>query len=115
MPAADVPAYAGRTDEGRRIVIELNDDRVVLVHAAVDFYDCETFGEVGPIRVHKHAGARVDSKGRFAFTAGDRAESVVVKGTIAGGRATGTLRVAGTIATGQQCRSHTLRFSARQR
>jgi hypothetical protein len=110
--AADVPVYAGRTDEGRRIVIEVKDRRVALVHAGVDFYRCAQFGEVGPLRVHVRPAAAVGRTGRFSFSAGERAETVNVKGRITGRRMTGTLRVSGTIATGQECHSHTLRFSA---
>jgi hypothetical protein len=113
--AADVPVYAGRTDERRRIVVEVKDKRVALVHAGVDFYRCAQFGDVGPLRVHVRPAAAVGHTGRFSFSFGDRAETVIVKGRISGRRLSGTLTVSGTIATGQQCHSHTLRFSAAAR
>jgi hypothetical protein len=115
VAAALAPAYGGRTDEGRRIVVEVERGRVVLVHAAIDSYVCATFGEVGPLRVHARANARVDGKGRFSLRVGERAETVIASGTVTARNASGSLRVRGTIATGQKCQSHTLHFSARPR
>jgi hypothetical protein len=88
---------------------------VVLVHAAVVAYECDVFGDVGPLRVHARVSARVDSRGRFAVESGDRAETVILRGTLTARRATGTLRVSGTIATGRRCESQTVRFTARPR
>jgi hypothetical protein len=113
--AADAPVYAGRTEEARRIVIEVKDRHVVLVHAAIDDYQCEQFGQIGPLRIHARANAQVDSRGRFSLRVGDRAETVIATGTITSERAIGTLRVVGTIATGQRCKSHTLSFRAHSR
>jgi hypothetical protein len=113
--AAFAPSYGGRTEEHARLVIETSKSRVVLVHARVDDYECETFGQVGPIRVHARANEKPTSAGRFSFTTGDRAHRVTVRGTITPARATGTIRVRGTIATGRSCDSGPLRFAARPR
>jgi hypothetical protein len=115
IAAALAPASAGRTDEGRRVVLETKRDRITLVHAALNFYECEQFGDIGPLRIHSHANARVDRKGRFALKTGERAEMVTLRGKLSRTRASGTLSVSGTIATGQECHSHTLRFSAHAR
>jgi hypothetical protein len=88
---------------------------VVRVDAAVERYECEQFGDIGPLRIHARARARIDGRGRFALTSGTRAERVSVTGTVTSRGATGTLRVRGTIATGQRCASPALRFSARPR
>jgi hypothetical protein len=115
VAAALAPAYGGRTDEGRRIVIEVARGRVVLVHSELNSYVCRTFGEIGPLRVHSHASARIDKHGRFSLKVGEPAEMVIARGTVTNQTAAGTLRVSGTIATGQECHSHTVRFVAHAR
>ena len=111
------PAYVGRTDEGRRIVVETRGGKIDLVHAAVDTYNCEQFGEIGPIRVHERpAKAGVNrSTGKTSFSTGPSAQQLTFKGTFTSTKLTGTIRVRGSIATGQGCTSGTLRFSARSR
>jgi hypothetical protein len=115
IAAALAPAYAGRSEDGHRVVIETKHGRIVLVHAALQYYECEQFGDIGPLRIHSHPDGRVDSRGRFKLKIGERAETVTLRGKLSRTRASGTLSVSGTIATGQQCHSHTLRFSARAR
>ena len=41
VAAALAPAYGGRTDEGRRIMIEVERGRVVLVHSELNSYDVQ--------------------------------------------------------------------------
>jgi hypothetical protein len=114
--AALAPSYAGRTDEGRRIVVETTGaSTVTLVHAAIASYECERFGDVGPLRIHARARARVTRTGRFSLTYRDGVERTTVRGTLTPKKATGTLRVTGTIATGERCASKPLRFRATPR
>jgi hypothetical protein len=111
------PTYVGRTDEGRRIVVQTNGSGVELVHAGVDDYDCLQFGQIGPIRVHERpAKAGVNrSTGKASFSIGPSAQRLSFNGTFTSTKLTGTIRVRGSIATGQSCSSRTLKFSARSR
>jgi hypothetical protein len=114
--AALAPAYAGRTDEGRRVAVATSGRRVTRVVGTVVDYECERFGRIGPLRVSVRARARPDRRGRFSFVAGERAERVGVAGTFqANGTITGRVRVSGTIATGERCVSPIVRFRARER
>ena len=110
------PAYAGRTDESRRLTIAVRDGRVTRVATTVDDYECDQFGQIGPLRVRVEANARINRRGRFSFVAGERAERIGVAGTLrANGNATGRVKVSGTIETGQRCASPIVRFRARAR
>jgi hypothetical protein len=112
---ADAVPYTGHTTEGRPIVVEVRGRVVVRVRATVERYPCETFGDVGPVVVREAVHARIARDGRFHFTAGEPAQRVTVAGRLRrAGRGTvrGTLRVRGSIATGQRCASATLRFVA---
>jgi hypothetical protein len=111
---ADAIPYVGRTTEHRRVVIDVRGRDVVGVRAGITRYSCATFGDVGPLVVRETGRARVGAGGRFAFTAGEPAQRVTVTGVVRrhARRVTGTLRVRGSIATGQRCASATLRFSA---
>jgi hypothetical protein len=99
-----------RTSEGRRVVLTLRAGAVVHVRAGLQHYRCETFGDIGPVVVAHRGRARVAADGSFRFIAGEPAQRVVITGRLAGRRATGRLRLHGTIATGQRCSSATLRF-----
>jgi hypothetical protein len=114
---ADAVPYTGHTIEGRRIVVEVRGHAVVGVRAGVRRYPCATFGDVGPLVVRETGRAAIGIAGRFAFRAGEPAQRVIVTGTLRRRthRITGTLRVRGSIATGQRCASATLRFSAARR
>jgi hypothetical protein len=110
--AASVP-YVGHTSEGRRIVLEVRGRTVVHVRAGLRHYRCETFDDVGPVVVAEGGRAHIARDGRFAFAAGEPAQRLLVRGRLrAGGVVRGTLRVQGTIATGQRCASAALRFRA---
>jgi hypothetical protein len=112
---ADAVAYTGHTIEGRRIVVQVRGRLVVHVRATVERYPCKTFGDVGPVTVSEPGRARIARDGRFRFVAGPDAGRVTVAGRVRrarGGSVRGTLRLKGTIATGQSCASATLRFSA---
>jgi hypothetical protein len=110
---ADAVPYTGHTIEGRRITVQVRGRAVVAVRAAVSRYACETFGDVGPLRVSERGRAAIARDGRFRFVAGEPAQRVTLTGRVRrGGRLSGTVRVRGTIATGQRCASLTLRYSA---
>jgi hypothetical protein len=112
---ADAVAYTGRTAEHRRAVVEVRRDAVVRVRATVEHYSCETFGEIGPLALEAPGRAPIARDGSFRFVAGPAAQRLTVLGhRRPGGRLTGTLRVRGTIATGQRCASLTVRFTARR-
>ena len=105
----------GRTEEGRPLRVENDGARVTRVKGSVLAYACDEFGDVGPVRFDVRVRARVDRRGRFSFVVGDRAERVGVAGYLRhrGKLATGRVRMAGTIATGQRCESETVRFRLR--
>jgi hypothetical protein len=115
---ADTVTYTGHTAEGRRIVVEVRDRAVIAVRAGIDHYRCATFGEIGPVVVvHRHLHAHIAADGRFALSAGAPSERLRVTGRVHAGRrrVTGTVRLIGSIATGQRCVSATLRYTAAAR
>jgi hypothetical protein len=113
-PAA---SYAATTSEHRRIVVEVRGRVVVGVRVGITRYPCVTFGDVGPLVVSETGRAPIGRDGRFTFTAGEPAQRLTVAGVLR--RRTraiaGTVRVRGSIATGQRCGSATLRYGATQR
>ena len=113
---ADTVPYTGHTTEHRRIVISVRARSVVAVRPLAGFgaYRCDTFSDVGPLVVRERVRARIDARGRFVLTAGPEAQRLRVAGVVRAraGRITGTVRLRGTIATGQRCASATLRFTA---
>lgn len=113
---ADAVPYTGHTTEHRRIVVDVRGRSVVAVRLGIARYRCETFGDIGPVLVRETGRARIGSDGRFTFRAGEEARRVIVRGVLRRRthRVTGTVRVVGSIATGQRCASGTLRFAARR-
>jgi hypothetical protein len=109
---ADAVPYTGHTIDGRRIVVQVRGRAVVGVRASPARYRCDTFGDVGPVHVSERGRAAIAADGRFRFVAGEPAQRVTLAGRLRGGRLSGTLRVRGTIATGQRCASLTLRWTA---
>ena len=115
IAAALAPAYSGRTDERRPLRVDVANGRVTRVKGSVRAYECQAFGDVGPVRFDVRVRARVDSRGRFSFVTGNRSERVGVSGRLHGTSATGRVRLTGTIATGQRCESPAIRFRLRAR
>jgi hypothetical protein len=113
---ADAIPYTGQTTEHRRIVVEVRGRDVVGVRAGIAHYPCATFRDVGPLVVRVTGRARIGAGGRFTFTAGEPAQRITVRGVLRrhARRVAGTVRVRGSIATGQRCASATLRFTARR-
>jgi hypothetical protein len=110
---ADAVPYTGHTIEGRRVTVQVRRRAVVGVTATVARYRCETFGDVGPLRVRETGRAAIGADGTFRLTAGEPAQRVILTGRVRrAGTMVGTLRVRGTIATGQRCASATLRYTA---
>ncbi|HMJ34397.1 MAG TPA: hypothetical protein VK501_10815 [Baekduia sp.] len=110
---ADAVPYTGHTIEGRRIVVQVRGRVVVGVRVTVSRYPCDTFGDVGPLPVSESGRAAIAKDGRFRLVAGEPAQRVTLTGLLrSDGRLSGTLRVRGTIATGQRCASATLRYTA---
>lgn len=111
---ADAVPYTGHTTEHRRVVVDVSGRSVVAVRVGVLRYRCETFGDVGPMVVREAGRARIGADGRFVFRAGETAQRVTVRGVLRRktGSVTGTVRVVGSIATGQRCASGTVRFTA---
>lgn len=98
------------TDEGRRVTITVRERRVTRVRGTVERYECDEFGDVGPIRFDVRPRARVDRRRRFSFVAGERAQRIGIAGYVRRRSARGRIRIAGTIATGQRCQSPTIRY-----
>jgi hypothetical protein len=111
--AAAVP-YVGHTTEHRRIVVDVRGRTVTEVRVGITRYPCADFGDVGPLIVRAAGRAAIGRDGRFGFTAGEPAQRVTVTGVVRRRthRITGTVRVRGSIATGQRCASGVLRFVA---
>jgi hypothetical protein len=94
-------------------VLQVRGRAVVDVRTQLAKYPCDTFGDIGPLVVREAGRATIARDGRFRFTAGEPAQRLTLTGRLGtGGRISGTLRVRGTIATGQRCASATLRFTA---
>ena len=105
--AALAPAY---TDEGRRITVYASKNRVTRVKGTVANYQCDRFGNVGPVRFDVKVRARIDRRGRFSFVTGNRAERIGIAGYVKRRKAHGRIRMSGTIGTGEPCRSATIRY-----
>jgi hypothetical protein len=115
--APPLVSYSGRTAEERRIVVDVRGRAVVAVRAGIGRYPCAAFGDVGPLVVREAGHARIGSDGRFTFTAGEIAQRIAVTGVLRRRTHTiaGTIRVRGSIATGQRCASATLRYTVTRR
>ncbi|HEY6761696.1 MAG TPA: hypothetical protein VI318_19500 [Baekduia sp.] len=111
---APIVAYAGQTAENRRIVVRVRGRTVVGVSTRVVAYPCATFGDVGPVVVSERMDARIGRDGRFRFTTGEVAQRLTVAGVLRTRtrEIAGTVRLHGSIATGQKCASATLRYRA---
>jgi hypothetical protein len=111
---ADTVPYVGQTTEHRRIVLDVRGRTVIKVRVGITRYSCADFGDIGPLIVGERGRAAIGRDGRFRFAAGEPAQRVTITGVLrrATHRITGTVRVRGSIATGQRCASGTLRFVA---
>lgn len=111
---ADVVPYVGQTTEHRRIVVDVRGRAVIEVRVGVTRYPCADFGDVGPLVLRERGRAAIDRDGRFRFVAGEPAQRVTITGILRRRthRITGTVRMRGSIATGQKCASAALRFVA---
>jgi hypothetical protein len=111
---AFAPVYSARTDESHRLTIAVHHGRVTRVATTVVRYECDQFGDVGPLHIRVEPNARIDRRGRFSAVAGTRAERVGIAGRVGpNGAATGRIRVSGTIGTGERCASPVIRFRSR--
>ena len=109
--AALAPSYVATTVESRRLTLAVRERRISRVATTVVRYECDQFGDVGPLRIRLAPDAHVDARGRFSFVTGTRAERVGVAGTLRrDGTVTGRIRVSGTIGTGERCESPAIRF-----
>ena len=109
--AALAPAYLARTEENRRLTITVRNHRVTRVRGTIADYECDDFGDIGPMRFDVKVKARINKRNnRFSFVHGDRAQRVGVAGYVKRYGAHGRIRMAGTIATGQRCESGVLRW-----
>ena len=90
---------------------------VIGARVSITRYPCADFGDVGPVIVRERGRAAIGRDGRFRFVAGELAQRVTIIGVLRRRtrRITGTVRVLGSIATGQRCASATLRLHRRQR
>ncbi|MET0604472.1 MAG: hypothetical protein ABW167_20980 [Baekduia sp.] len=111
---ADAVPYVGQTTEHRRIVVDVRGRAVIGVRVGIRRYPCADFGDVGPLTVRETGRAAIGRDGRFRFAAGEPAQRVTITGVLRRRthRIAGTVRVHGSIATGQRCASAKLRFSA---
>jgi hypothetical protein len=111
---ADAVPYVGQTTEHRRIVVDVRGRAVIGVRVGIGRYPCVEFGDVGPLIVREAGRAAIGRDGRFRFAAGEPAQRVTIAGVLRRRthRITGTVRVRGSIATGQRCASGVLRFVA---
>ena len=110
-PPVPVPVvFAGPTAQHQPLRIEVRARRVVRVVVTVRRYACGVFGDLGPLRVVRRVSARVAADGTFRLTAGPPSERLTVRAVAGRRSASGRVRVRGTIATGEPCRSGWVRF-----
>ncbi|HEU4657081.1 MAG TPA: hypothetical protein VFR97_06130 [Capillimicrobium sp.] len=108
--AAAAPVQDGDY-RGERVTLTVRDRHVVRARVTVRRFACATFGDVGPLRIVAAPHAPIAHDGRVAFTVGPPSERLALRARFArGGTARGRLRVRGTIATGDPCRSPRVRF-----
>ncbi len=116
--AAASPApgtYRGSTAEGQAITLTVSRGRVARISVAVVNYACDLEGDIGPLPVTGAPRARVSASGRFGATSGPTSERLRVDGRFGrGARVRGSLRVRGTMGTGEPCASPRIAFSARR-
>ena len=112
VAAGTVHVLRGRTSEGAPLVLTLRGGRIVRVRVTLERYVCVPQGDIAPVRVDATADARIGPRRRFGFSAGAPSERLRVDGTItaSGLAARGSLRLRGTIGTGDPCRSPRVRF-----
>lgn len=107
--------YSGRTEEGGKVAVVVEDGRVVRLKTTLRVYVCDPEGDIAPVRVVVRPAAPLTGRGRFAFTAGPVSERLTARGRLAGVRGMhGTLRLRGTIGTGDPCSSPPVAFTARR-
>jgi hypothetical protein len=108
----DAVPYVGQTTEHRRIVVDVRGRAVIGVRVGITRYPCADFGDVGPFILRERGRAVIGRDGRFRFAAGEPAQRVTITGVLRrrAHRITGSVRVRGSIATGQRCASGVLRF-----
>lgn len=112
-PAAGT--YRGSTAEGRAITLTVAQGRVARVDVAVVDYACDLEGDIGPLAVRVRPGARIGSSGRFGGSAGPFSERLRIDGRFGRrARVRGSLRLRGTVGTGEPCSSPRISFSARR-
>jgi len=114
-PASPDGRYRGAAQGAPSIVARVQGRRVAAFSVTVRNYRCELGGDVGPLTARVEPAAAVGAGGRVAFMSGERAERVRVDARISRGVMRGRLRVLGTIATGQPCRSARVTFAVRRR
>jgi hypothetical protein len=107
--------YVGRTAEGGKVSVVVEDGRVTRLKATMRVYVCDPEGDIGPVRVRVRPAAPLTARGVFAFVAGPVSERLTATGRLAGLRGMhGTLRLRGTIGTGDPCSSPPVKFTARR-
>ena len=110
--AAAVHVLRGRTSEGAPLALTLRGRRIVRVRVTLNRYVCIPQGDIAPTRIDTSADARIGPRRRFGFSAGAPSERLRVDGAItaSGMGAGGSLRLRGTIGTGDPCRSPRVSF-----
>lgn len=113
--AAATPAVTlrGRTSQGAAMALTLRGARIVRVRVTLRRYVCVPEGDIAPLEVTVAPDARLGAGGSFGFTAGPPSERLRVDGRVGAISriARGSLRLRGTIGTGDPCRSPRVTFS----
>lgn len=103
----------GRASDGEAMRLALRSSRITAVRVTLRRYVCDPEGDIGPLMVAAVLPAtRVHARGIFGFSAGPPSERLRVDGRLSadGRRAGGSMRVHGTIGTGDPCRSPRVTF-----
>jgi len=113
--APSAGTYRGATAEGRAITLTVAAGRVTRVDVAVVNYACDLEGDIGPLAVKGAPRARIGAAGRFGGSSGPTSERMRIDGRFGRGASVrGSLRLRGTVGTGEPCSSPRIRFSARR-
>lgn len=110
--AARPVVLRGRTSDGAPMSLTLRGGRIVAVRVTVRRYVCDPEGDIGPLAIASAVATRPGPARRFGFVAGPGSQRLRVDGRFAADArlARGSLRLRGTIGTGDPCSSPRVTF-----
>lgn len=111
--AAAVRTLRGRTSQGAPMRIAVRGSRIVAIHLTLLRYVCDPEGDIAPLAVDRMLDVDPGADRVFGLTLGPPSERLRIDGrrSADGRQLRGSLRVRGTIGTGDPCRSSRITFA----